>query len=179
MRSSAKCNFWYVILAKVVRYLFNMFILPFLDYTQDSYDYWHGGSFKGPQCQLLQYSLRVLHTCVSWWSFNRIWVTASLLMPPGFFSVFWLILTMLWSRWFWFFLRFPNLPDTLPSEPITTGIIINCLFNSFLISLERSDYLPPFSFHVWLCCFVYTRVYFVHKSTVDLQSQHVWNKFRN
>ena len=145
MRSSTKCNFWYFTLAKVVRYLLNMLILPFLDYTQDSYDYWDGGGFKGPQFQLLQYSLRVFHTFVSWWSFNRIWVTASLLMPTGLFSVLWLILTMLWSRWFWLFLRFPTLPVPLPNEPITTGIIINRLFNSFLMSPVRSKNLSLFS----------------------------------
>ena len=32
--------------------------------------------------------LRVFHTCVSWWSFTVVWVTASLLRSPGFFSVF-------------------------------------------------------------------------------------------
>ena len=37
---------------------------------------------------------RVFRTRISWWSFTGVWVTASLLKPPGLFSVFWPILTM-------------------------------------------------------------------------------------
>ena len=123
MRSSAKCNFWYFILAKVVRYLLNMFIVPFLDYIQDPHDYWHGGGFNLSDCK-----------------------------SPGLFLVLWLILTMLWSRWFLLFLRFSTLPLSLPSEPITTGIIINRLFNSFLISPVRSKNLSLFSCSLIFSC---------------------------
>ena len=34
-------------------------------------------------------SLRVFPIRLSWWSFTRVWVTASLLKSLGFFSVFW------------------------------------------------------------------------------------------
>ena len=37
----------------------------------------------------------VFLTTISWWSFTGVWMTASLLRPPGLFSVFWSILTML------------------------------------------------------------------------------------
>ena len=33
--------------------------------------------------------IRVFHISVSWWSFTRVWVRASLLKSPGLFSVFW------------------------------------------------------------------------------------------
>ena len=46
------------------------------------------------------------HTNVCWWSFTRVWVSASLLKSPGLFSVFWLILKMLLSGWFPLFLWF-------------------------------------------------------------------------
>ena len=38
---------------------------------------------------LIIISIRVLHISVSWWSFTGVWVTASLLKSPRFFSVFW------------------------------------------------------------------------------------------
>ena len=41
------------------------------------------------------HSLRVFHISFSWWFFTGVWVTASHLKPPGFFSVFWPFLTML------------------------------------------------------------------------------------
>ena len=34
--------------------------------------------------------LKSFHISISWWSFTGIWVTASLLQPPGLFPVFWL-----------------------------------------------------------------------------------------
>ena len=33
--------------------------------------------------------IRFFHISVSWWFFTGVWVTASLLKSPGFFSVFW------------------------------------------------------------------------------------------
>ena len=38
--------------------------------------------------------LRGFHISVSWWSFARVWVTASLLKSPGLFSVFWPICSL-------------------------------------------------------------------------------------
>ena len=38
---------------------------------------------------LLLLFIRVFHISVSWWFFTGVWVTASLLKPPGLFSVFW------------------------------------------------------------------------------------------
>ena len=35
------------------------------------------------------YSWRVFHIIVSWWSFTKVWVTASLPKSSGLFSVFW------------------------------------------------------------------------------------------
>ena len=43
--------------------------------------------------------LRVFHISVSWWSFIRVWVTASLLKSPGLFSVFWSFSIMLSFGW--------------------------------------------------------------------------------
>ena len=37
---------------------------------------------------------RVFHTSISWWSFTRVWETASFLKSAGLFSVFWPILTV-------------------------------------------------------------------------------------
>ena len=42
--------------------------------------------------------LRIFPTSVSWWFSPGVWVTASLLKSPGFFSVFRPISTMLWSE---------------------------------------------------------------------------------
>ena len=44
------------------------------------------------------YSLQVFQISNSWWSFTRVSVKASLLKYSGLFSVFWLILAMLWFR---------------------------------------------------------------------------------
>ena len=38
---------------------------------------------------LLSNSFRVFHISVSWWFFNGVWVTASLLKSPGLVSGFW------------------------------------------------------------------------------------------
>ena len=52
------------------------------------------------------YFLRVFPISVSWWSFTGFWVTISLFGSPGLFSVFWLMLTMLYFWWSWFVLWF-------------------------------------------------------------------------
>ena len=44
---------------------------------------------------IIIYPLGVFHISVSWWSFPGVRVTASLLKPPGLFSVFWPISVML------------------------------------------------------------------------------------
>ena len=47
--SSVKCYFFfYFIQDRTAKYPINMFICPFLDYTQGSHNYWHSGSFKVP-----------------------------------------------------------------------------------------------------------------------------------
>ena len=43
---------------------------------------------------IIIYFMRAFHISVSWWSFTRVWVTASLLKSPGLFSVFWPISIM-------------------------------------------------------------------------------------
>ena len=48
---------------------------------------------------------KVFDFCFSihWWSFTGAWATPSLLGFPVLFRVFYLSLTMLWTRWSWFF----------------------------------------------------------------------------
>ena len=55
------------------------------------------------------------HTSVSWWLFSGVWMTVSLFNSPGLFSVFWLILVMLWFGWSPLVLQFPTLPAPLSS----------------------------------------------------------------
>ena len=44
-------------------------------------------------------SLKIFHSRLSWWSSTGVGVTASLLMSPGLFSVFWLTLLMQSFEW--------------------------------------------------------------------------------
>ena len=44
-------------------------------------------------------SIGIFHISVSWWSFTRVWVTASLLKSPGLFSVFRSFSIMLLFGW--------------------------------------------------------------------------------
>ena len=53
---------------------------------------------------IIIYSLRVFHISVRWWSFNRVWVTTSLLKSPGLFLSFFLSFFLSIS-FAWFFLR--------------------------------------------------------------------------
>ena len=41
----------------------------------------------------------VFHISFTWWSFTGVWVTASLIMSPGLFSVFWPFSIMLQFGW--------------------------------------------------------------------------------
>ena len=52
--------------------------------------------------------LRVFHTSLSWWFPSGVWVTASLLKPPGLFPVFRPILIQQWIWWFRLVLLFSN-----------------------------------------------------------------------
>ena len=95
-------------------------------------------------------ALRVFHTSNSWWVFNRVLVTSSLLKSPGLFSVFWSILVMLYSGWsllvFWFLsflvpltiLRRLFQVYKLQLESLSPSCSIVCFFFS---SLARSRYL--------------------------------------
>ena len=74
---------------------------------------------------LLYYSLWVFHISISWWSFTRIWVTASLLKSPGLLSVFWPILTMLFFGWSWFILWFLTLSASLPIGDYSFSLLTN------------------------------------------------------
>ena len=62
------------------------------------------------------YSFWVFHVSVSWWSFNGVWVTASLLKSPGLFSVIWPFSIMLSFGW-------SPLGYQLPSSPVHLVIL--------------------------------------------------------
>ena len=70
--------------------------------------------------RLAAYSPRIFHTNAGWWSFTYIRMTGSLLMSPGLFSVFWLILVMLQFGSSQLVLQFPTLLISLSSlwEPV-------------------------------------------------------------
>ena len=95
---------------------------------------------------------RAFHISDSRWFFTEVWVTASLLKSPGLFLVFWQFSTMLSFGWSPLCpptskssSPFSNPLVTVPNAPITIGIIVPCMFHSFLISLARSRYLSFFS----------------------------------
>ena len=100
---------------------------------------------------LLLYSLPVFLTRDSWWFLTGIWVKASLLWSPGLYLVFWLILTMLLSRWSRFFLWLPILtvifPSLFPSALTTIGTTVTFIFHNFFSSLARSKYFLIFYFY--------------------------------
>ena len=60
------------------------------------------------------HSIWILFISFSWWYFTWVWVTASLLRSPGLFSVFWLILTMLYFPCSLSVLRFLTLSVLFP-----------------------------------------------------------------
>ena len=87
-------------------------------------------------CCCCCYFLRAFYTSVTWLSFTGIWMTASLPKYQGLFSVFCLILTMLWSGWSCLCLPISNSSNLLiksfrsvPSDLIT--IFINVTFKFF------------------------------------------------
>ena len=103
--------------------------------------------------------LRGFNTSISRWFLAGVWVTASLLKSPGLFSVFWLILIIV----VWMVTIHPliskssspctNSLVTVPSAPITIGIIVTFMFHRFFSSLARSSYsslfLLSFSIILW------------------------------
>ena len=70
-------------------------------------------SLLSPVKNIIILFLRVFHTSVSWWFHTGVWMTSRLKFP-GLFSVFWLILTTLYSGWSPFVLLFSSLPVLLP-----------------------------------------------------------------
>ena len=86
---------------------------------------------------------RVFHNCVRWWFSTGVWVTASLLKSSGVFSVFWTVSTRpvistssgSCTNRLWIVSR----------APITIGIIVTFMFNSFYNFQTRSWYLSLFS----------------------------------
>ena len=92
---------------------------------------------------IIIYSLRVFHISVSWWSFTRVWVTASLLKSSWLFLVFWPFSTMLWSPLVLQHPR-PTVPFNsplvaIPNAPITIYYYCNLLIRVFHISVSLQD----------------------------------------
>ena len=84
----------------------------------------------------------VFHLSINWRFFIGIWVTASLLVSSGLFSVFWLILTMFCSVGSQFFLWFPihllsNPMGTIPSSPTISDIAAALMFHVFFKVLRQ------------------------------------------
>ena len=67
--------------------------------------------------------LRVFHTKVGWWLFAGVWVTASLLISPGLFSIFWPIVILLSVGWSPLVLLFPNHSLPVPIIIISSSSI--------------------------------------------------------
>ena len=95
---------------------------------------------------------RIFHISVSWWFFTGVWVTASLLKPPGLVSLFWPSSAMLSFGQSLPVRQFQSPPGpfsyplvTVPNVPITIGTIVTFMFHSFFNSLARSRYLFLFS----------------------------------
>ena len=101
MNGSTKCIFF---VFHIGWNLLNVIICPFLDHTQGSHCYWHGGSFFFffflllLLLLLLLSDLQISHSTGK--LFTEVRVTASL----NWSQVFLLILTVLWSGWTRFFL---------------------------------------------------------------------------
>ena len=102
-------------------------------------------------------SLTVFLTSISWWSFSGVWVSASLLKFPRFFSVFWLILTVLSFEWSPLIFLFPILPvsSTILYQTHRLQLLSPSPSSSmFFFSFQaRSRYLslfsPSFNFTLW------------------------------
>ena len=114
---------------------------------------------------LLLFYYYIFHTSVRWWSFTGVWVTASLFMSLGLFSIFWPFSTMLLSRWPQFFLWFSILP-----------IPFSCLWGPFqthrlqVISLSASCFTVCFFVVVVFFCFFSLFLFLVlrHGSSICL-----------
>ena len=76
---------------------------------------------------IIIYSFRVFHISVSWWSFTKIWVRASLLKSPGLISGFWPFPVILSFEWF-------PLGRQLPSPPGYLEILM-LLFQTYQLQL--------------------------------------------
>ena len=98
--------------------------------------------------------LKVFHASVCRWFFTGVWVSVSLLMSPGLFSVFWLILTMPQFGWSPLILFISKSYDPctnpwviVPRAPITTGITVTFMFhNFFLFSSKVQVFIFLFDF---------------------------------
>ena len=102
-------------------------------------------------------SLRFFHIRISWCSFTGVWVKASFLKSPRLF-VFKPISVLLLLEWSSHVLLFPSPFNpctgslvTVPGAPITIGIIVTFMFQSFFNSLSRyiSLFLFTFNFTPW------------------------------
>ena len=83
--------------------------------------------------------IRVFHISVSWWSFTRVWVTASLLVSRTLLSILAVlnnVVVLMVST------RLPTSKSsspfsnplvTVPNAPITIGLIVTFMFHSFSV----------------------------------------------
>ena len=97
------------------------------------------------------YSLRVFHISVSWWFYNGVWVTASLLKSPGLVSGFWPSSAMLLFGESPTVHQLPSPPGpfnnplvTVPNAPITIGTIVTFMFHSFFYFSSKVEVLILF-----------------------------------
>ena len=108
-----------------------------------------------PLTIIIIYSLRVFffYISVSWWFFTGVWVTASFLMSPGRFSVFWpfSLMQLVWMVStcpviFKSSSPFNNPLVTVPKAPITIGINVTFMCHSFSILYQGPGTYPSFQF---------------------------------
>ena len=96
--------------------------------------------------------MRDFHISISWWSFTRVWVTASNQKSPGLFSVFWpfsiiiIIIIIHTSIIWWFSLRlndssFPQYFSSLPRMIADFRNVLIWVVSIFLIFLTLPDSL--------------------------------------
>ena len=98
---------------------------------------------------IIVFPLRVFHTCLSWWFYTGVWVTASLFKSHGLFSVdlnntvVWMVSTCpLISK---SSSPFTNPFGILPRTLITIGITTTFMFHRFL-SYYYNDHFTPWEF---------------------------------
>ena len=111
--------------------------------------------FMNNQIYIIIYCSRIFLISVSWWSFTGVWVTASLLKFPGFFSMFWLNLN---NAVVWMVSTRPLIskfssPFINPSLTIPIGINVTFLFHSFFQFPSKVEvfifFLLSFNFTLW------------------------------